>query len=235
MKTLTVIPARYASTRFPGKPLVLIDGVSMIERVYRQVQKSKKSNAIIVATDDERILNHVKDFGGEAMLTNANHPSGTDRCFEVYDYLNADFDLLVNVQGDEPKLAPEAIDSLIDFMEQNPMPIGTLARKANEPSEYQNSNTVKVVFNKQQQALYFSRSPIPFYRDKASSEFYQHIGIYAFKKEVIEELRKLQPSKLEQNESLEQLRWLDNSFNIGVELTTYRSQGIDTPEDINKL
>lgn len=235
MKTLTVIPARYASTRFPGKPLADIKGTTMIERVYRQVQKSKKTDAIIVATDHEKIKEHVESFGGKALITKESHLSGTDRCLEVWGKLGHDFDLLVNVQGDEPFLAPEAIDDLISFMEETEFPIGSMARKNNSVQDYDNPNVVKAVINNQRQALYFSRAKVPFHRDIEFSYFLQHIGIYAFKKDIILEINNLKDSHLEKCESLEQLRWLDNGIKMGLQLTEYISHGVDTPEDINKL
>ncbi|MGB0165483.1 MAG: 3-deoxy-manno-octulosonate cytidylyltransferase [Luteibaculum sp.] len=234
MKALCVIPARYASTRFPGKPLAEIQGMSMIERVYKQVEKSKKTSEIIVATDDQRILDHVLDFGGKAAMT-GDHKSGTDRCFEVWNKQKGAFDILINVQGDEPKIAPEAIDQVIGLIAEQNFEIATLANKSLDKEEYLNPNSVKVVLNKHAKALYFSRAPIPFYRDIPFDGFLKHIGIYAFSSGSIPKIAQLKQSDLELYESLEQLRWLSSGFSIGVGITSYVSQGIDSPEDINKF
>lgn len=207
----------------------------MVERVYRQVQKSTKTSAIIVATDDERIFEHVKAFGGEVMMTAESHPSGTDRCFEVWEKQTASYDALVNVQGDEPFLAPEAIDDLIGFLEMGGYDISTLAKERQDLEDFNNPNIVKAVVSEAGKALYFSRASVPFNRDKNEGKFLQHVGIYAFKGTVISKLKSLKSSTLEETEKLEQLRWLENNFNIGVALTQYIARGVDTPEDINKF
>lgn len=238
MKTLGVIPARYASTRFPGKPLAEIAGKSMIQRVYEQTQKSALLSELVVATDDERIFKHVISFGGNCVMTRTEHPSGTDRCFEAAQKMNAAFDIIVNIQGDEPFINPENIDALIRIFENENVQISTLICPLNDIESIESKDVVKVVIDKQFNSLYFSRFPVPFLRNQSKEEwlnqhnFYQHLGIYAFRFEVLSQLVKLQPSTLELAESLEQLRWLESSFKIKTLLTEKSIPGIDTPEDL---
>ncbi len=241
MKTLGIIPARYASTRFPGKPLVDILGKSMIQRVFEQVQKAKLMDKVIVATDDQRIFEHVVAFGGAVQMTKTDHLSGTDRCAEIAANL-AEFDLVVNIQGDEPFIDPSQIDQLIQLLhDRQDFDVATLAKKIKEEEELFSPNVVKLIWTRTQQAIYFSRNPIPFVRNAAreawlaQQDYYKHIGIYAFRRTELLTLAALAPSRLEQAESLEQLRWLENGYRIGIGITKLESIGIDTPEDLKKI
>ena len=239
LKTLGIIPARYASTRFPGKPLVLIQGKSMVQRVYEQVLQSSHISKAIVATDDQRIYDHVRAFGGHVAMTKTSHQSGTDRCAELAQQEN-EYDLVINIQGDEPFIAPRQIDQLVDLLQANSdFQIATLAKKMETKTDFWNPNIVKVVFDKQQRALYFSRSPIPHLRGNEDGfpkgNAFKHIGLYGFRRKTLLEIAQLAPSDLEQIESLEQLRWLDNGYAIAVGLTDIETIGIDTPEDLAKL
>ena len=241
MRILGIIPARYASTRFPGKPLVEIAGKSMIQRVYEQCKQANLLTDVIVATEDERILTHVLAFGGKVEMTDNQHVTGTDRAAEVAaKYPN--FDAYINIQGDEPFIAPQAIDILCQKMIENTPDIATLMQKITNVSQLESPNVVKVVTNNKGYALYFSRNVIPFLRNIQDSQqaltahsFYQHIGIYGFSKETLLQLSKLSCSALELAESLEQLRWLENGFSILTAITDYQSIAIDTPEDLAKI
>ena len=243
MKFLGIIPSRFASTRFPGKPLAIIDGKSMIQRVYEQAKKSEALSKVVIATEDESIKNHAEAFGAEVIMTSSFHKSGTDRCYEVVNILtNSDkqnrFDVIINIQGDEPFINPEQIDLLSKcFIDANTQ-IATLVKKVKTMDELFNSNVVKVIIDKNKKALYFSRSVIPFIRGKEeiswldSYVYFKHIGIYAYRENVLENVTKLQQSSLEIAESLEQLRWLENGYSIQTEITDYESFAIDTPEDL---
>ena len=242
MKVLGVIPARYASTRFPGKPLVDIQGKTMIQRVYEQAMKATSLSKVIVATDDERIFNHVKSFKGEVMMTSNVHQSGTDRCAEVINQLLSEaFDAVVNIQGDEPFINPSQIDSVVEVLKKEQFMIATLVKRIYTEGVIHNPNIVKAVFSSEGKALYFSRSPIPYLRNipidewLSKGEFYKHIGLYAYKSSVLKEIALLPPSRLEQLESLEQLRWLENGYAIGIAETNLETIGIDTPEDLLKV
>lgn len=242
MKVLGVIPARYASSRFPGKPLVDIQGKTMIQRVYEQAMKAKSLSKVIVATDDERIFNHVKSFKGEVMMTSDVHQSGTDRCAEVVNQLSSEaFDAVVNIQGDEPFINPSQIDSVVEVLKKEQFMIATLVKRVHTEGVIHNPNIVKAVFSSEGKALYFSRSPIPYLRNTptdewlSKGEFYKHIGLYAYKSAVLKEIALLPPSRLEQLESLEQLRWLENGYAIGIAETDLETIGIDTPEDLLKV
>ena len=235
-----IIPARFASTRFPGKALVQIEGKSMIQRVYEQATKVAALERVIVATDDGRIYQHVVDFGGEVQMTSLHHESGTDRCAEVAKGLSH-ADIIINIQGDEPFIQPKQIEALIEpFLTYESINIATLAKRLDNTKALFNPNTVKVVFNQQQKALYFSRSPIPFVRDVDEEywlekrTFYKHIGLYGFRKEQLLALAQLPKSQLEKAESLEQLRWLEAGYEIFVGLTELETFGIDTPDDLKK-
>ncbi len=244
MKIIGIIPARFASSRFPGKPLVEIQGKTMIQRVYEQVEKAELVNKTIIATDDERIFNHVKSFGGQVLMTHNKHQSGTERCAEIIEILknkNEVFDIAINIQGDEPFIAPELISDLSKFLiSNNHFQIATSAKKISNEETLFNNNVVKVVKSNQWKALYFSRQTIPFIRGEmqenwlSKHDFYKHIGIYAFRTATLLEIVKLPISTLEKLESLEQLRWLENDFPIGIMETELETIGIDTPEDLEK-
>ncbi len=239
MRILGVIPARYASTRFPAKPLVDLNGKSMIRRVYEQASKSKYLNKVVVATDHEEIYRHVNTFGGEVCMTSPQHASGTDRCYEVLTKEKGKFDYVINIQGDEPFIAPEQIDLLASLLDGK-TELATLIKKIGSVEQLLNPNLVKVVCSKNQEALYFSRSVIPYFRNMEQSEwvthhtYYKHIGMYAYRADVLEQITKLEISSLEKTESLEQLRWLENGFHIKVKETNIETIGIDTPEDLEK-
>ena len=235
-----IIPARYQSSRFPGKPLIDINGKTMIRRVYEQVTKAKRINKVIVATDDERIYNHVRSWDGNVKMTASNHQSGTDRIAEVANQLEG-VDFVVNIQGDEPFIHPQQIDQLCDFISKSSnFTIATLAKKIADADQLLNPNVVKVVFNQHQKALYFSRLPIPFQqREKKDwllhADYFKHLGIYAFRWKTLLKITNLPLGKLEKVESLEQLRWLEAGLDIGVAITKMESVSIDTPDDLKKL
>lgn len=239
---LAVIPARYASTRFPGKPLVEIRGKTMIQRVYEQVTQATQVDQAVVATDDERIFQHVQSFGGKVVLTRADHPSGTDRCAEVA-RLFPDADWVLNVQGDEPFVQPEQVDLLAQTLRNSAHGgIATLAKKISDPALLSNPNVVKVVFSEAAGALYFSRHPIPLVRGVddvndwlSKHSFYKHIGLYGFRRSTLLEVADLPPSPLERAESLEQLRWLEHGYRIAIGVTELETVGIDTPEDLQRV
>lgn len=241
--TLILIPSRYASTRFPGKPLVKIGGKPMVQHVYEKA--IAVSPFVYVATDDERIRLAVENFGGRAVMTSSAHRSGTDRCQEAYlkvkEMLGRDFDVVVNVQGDEPFIIPEQIESLIERFNEPDVQIATLAKPFERGEEIFDPNKVKVVFSARQTAIYFSRSPIPYCRGCEPKEwfgrvpYYKHVGMYAYRPKILEAITSLSPGMLEQAESLEQLRWLENGYRIAVSITHHESIGIDTPEDLKKI
>jgi 3-deoxy-manno-octulosonate cytidylyltransferase (CMP-KDO synthetase) len=245
IKSLGVIPARYASSRFPGKPLVMIDGKSMIMRVYEQAAKCASLNRVIVATDDDRIFSHVKESGGEVMMTAGFHSSGTSRIAEVVDNLTASdndtFDVIVNIQGDEPFIDPLQIELAVSLFDKPEVQIGTLIRKISENVDILNPNVVKVVIDHSGKALYFSRSPIPFLRGVPPEEwcrhyeFFRHIGLYAFRTAILKSVVNLPETPQEIAESLEQLRWLYNGYSIHTAITDIETVGIDAPEDLLKL
>ncbi len=241
MKIIGIIPARYASSRFPGKPLVNIGGKSMIERVYEQAKKATSLTDVVVATDDKRIENHVKSFGGNVIMTAITHQSGTDRCYETITKISTPYDIVINIQGDEPFIYPEQIDLVASCFNDSSTNIATLVKKINSQEDLFNTNTPKVILNKNKEAIYFSRQCIPYIRGKEPSEwlssqtFYKHIGIYAYRTEVLKELTGLQQSPLELAEALEQLRWIENGYQLKVEITAYESVAIDTPEDLKKI
>lgn len=241
MTVLGIIPARYQSTRFPGKPLAQLAGKSMIQRVYEQVQKAKSISRVAVATDDERIAAHVTSFGGLAVMTSPEHPSGTDRCQETLQKLAGIEDVVINIQGDEPLIHPEQIDAVAKLFSDPSTDIGTLARPISEPELLLNPNVVKLILQQSDFAIYFSRAAIPFQRGVAVEEwinhhtYLQHIGIYGYRSTVLQAITDLQPSNLEKRESLEQLRWLENGYRIKVGLTDQPSQGVDTPEDLKRV
>lgn len=236
MKIIGVIPARYASTRFPGKPLIDIGGKSMIQRVFEQCLKADVLADVMVATDDERILNHVIDFGGKAMLTAATHQSGTDRCAEVLSKLQESYDAIINIQGDEPFIDPEQIKLLASAFEHQQVDIASLKKAIKSEDEIRNPNVVKVVTNVHGEAIYFSRSPIPYRRNpEANITYFKHVGIYGYKAYILPQLTQLPMGNLEQAESLEQLRWLENGFKIMLKESDMETVAIDTPDDLNKV
>lgn len=239
---LGVIPARFASTRFPGKPLVEIEGKSMIQRVYEQARLAEMVQQLVVATDDERIFHHVQDFGGTVVMTDPGHPSGTDRCAEVAQHY-PEARLVLNIQGDEPFLQPAQINLLAaTLLHQDQFPIATLAKRIESADDLHSPHVVKVVFSQENgTALYFSRHPVPFVRGIPREDwllhqaFYKHIGLYAFRREALMQIAQLAPTPLEKAESLEQLRWLEHGLTIAIGLTQLETTGIDTPDDLERL
>jgi len=242
MIILGIIPARYASTRFPGKPLVNINGLPMIQRVYEQANKILTE--VCVATDDTRIQDAVKEFGGNVVMTSSNHTSGTDRCAEAVTLYeknkNIKVDIIINIQGDEPFIEPIQISQLINTFNKE-TEIATLIKKINSVDILEDTNKVKVVIDNKNNALYFSRSIIPYIRNTQKKEwlkkhdFYHHIGMYGYKRNVLMNICKLNKSPLEVSESLEQLRWLENGYKITTAITNIESMGIDTPNDLEKV
>jgi 3-deoxy-manno-octulosonate cytidylyltransferase (CMP-KDO synthetase) len=236
VKTIGVIPARFGSKRLVGKPLVSILGKPLIYHVYKQAKKSKLLNEILVATDDKRIKTAVEGFGGKALLTSPELPTGTDRVAQAVKYLNCD--IVLNIQCDEAFLNPKMLDQLIKFMQTDKkVQMGTLARKIKEEKKLSDPNVVKVVLDKNNFALYFSRLPIPYLRDhvKKKPDYYQHIGIYAFRKNFLMKFAKLKSTPLEKSEKLEQLRTLENGFKIKVRITEYNSFSIDSENDLRAI
>lgn len=246
LQVIGVIPARYDSSRFPGKPLVMINGMSMIQRVYEQALKCKNLSKLIVATDDERIKEHVNSFGGQVMMTAPYHRSGTERVCEVVEKLHYNdpenqYEVAVNIQGDEPYIDPFQIDSLISCFKEKDIQIATLIHEINSQDELLNPNIVKVIIDKNRRAITFSRAAIPFMRGVEIDNwlnhhtYYKHIGLYAYRTQVLEIITRLKPSPIEMVESLEQMRWIENGFVIHTELTNTESISVDTPEDLLKL
>ena len=239
MKVVGIIPARYNSTRFPGKPLAMIKGKTMIQRVCEQAWKSKL-DAVVVATDDIRIADEVLKFGGKYVMTDPRHQSGTDRCCEAVQMLEEHYDAVINIQGDEPFIDPRHINLLVDMISRDDTQLASLVKRIDEEEDLFGSTKVKVVLDKTSKALYFSRNPIPFMQNMAHEKwmqkgrFYQHIGIYAYKTETLHQIAMMQPSALEQAESLEQLRWLENGLSIRMAVVAGESISIDTPDDMAK-
>ncbi len=240
LKTIGIIPARYASSRFPGKPLVNIAGKTMIQRVYEQAHKSGSLNEVVVATDDDRIFSHVRDFGGKALMTSPAHQSGTDRCAEVLT-IHTGFDVAINIQGDEPFIDPAQIDLLVACFEKQDVCIATLIKKIATTEELFNTGIPKVVVDHMGKAIYFSRQTIPFQRNAPSQDwlhlhpYYKHIGIYGYRADTLAALTKLGVSTLEKAEALEQLRWIENGYAIQTAETTLETLSVDTPEDLEKI
>lgn len=241
MRSIAIIPARYASTRFPAKPLAMLGGKPIVQRVYEQVAKAVER--VVVATDDERIYDAVTAFGGEVVMTSTAHRSGTDRCAEAFEKLGCNADIVINVQGDEPFIAPEQIKTLVKCFENENIDIATLVKPFSVEDgidALENPNSPKVVLNAKGEAIYFSRSVIPYLRGIDRTEwlkhhtFYKHIGIYAFRAKTLNAVTQLTHSSLEDAEKLEQLRWLENGYKIGVGVTDIETIGIDTPEDLDK-
>jgi 3-deoxy-manno-octulosonate cytidylyltransferase (CMP-KDO synthetase) len=237
MQILGIIPARYASTRFPGKPLVDIGGKSMIHRVYEQAKKCIHLTEVIVATDDTRIYDHVLNFGGVAVMTSPDHQSGTDRCAEVA-LQHPQYNVIINIQGDEPYIDPEQISKVAACFNDSDTQLATLIKKISSEQELFNVNSPKVIINKLSEAIYFSRSPLPHLRGHEQSEwlkhftYFKHIGIYGYRADILQQVTKLPISSLEKAESLEQLRWIENGYRIKVAETELETHAIDTPEDL---
>ena len=241
MKFIGIIPARYGSSRFPGKPLADMAGKPMIQRVYEQVKKAL--DEVWVATDDERILQVVENFGGKAVLTSPDHKSGTDRCNEAFSKIGNEFDVVINIQGDEPFIQPQQIETLKTCFDSKDTELATLVKPFKKEDGFEvlfNPNSPKVILNKNSEAIYFSRSIIPYIRDVHHTEwldkhiFYKHIGMYAYRADILKKITLLPQSNLELAESLEQLRWIENGYKIKVGLTDIETIGIDTPEDMQK-
>jgi 3-deoxy-manno-octulosonate cytidylyltransferase (CMP-KDO synthetase) len=239
MKILGLIPARYASTRFPAKPLIDIAGKSMIQRVYEQAKKSTRLSKVVVATDHPEIFERVKSFGGEVCMTREDHVSGTDRCYEAMTLQPERFDYVINIQGDEPFIQPAQIDLLAARL-NGTTEIATLVKAIDAPEHLFNPNIVKAVVANNHEALYFSRSPVPHFLNTPESEWlsnhtiYKHIGMYSYLAEILEKITTLPVSSLEKAESLEKLRWLENGFRIVTATTSTETLGVDTPEDLHK-
>lgn len=242
MKTIVgIIPARFASSRFPGKPLIDIAGKSMIERVYAQAKKSGGLSEVIVATDHPAIEEKVRSFGGTVCLTSPDHPSGTDRCAEVLAKMEISCDAVLNIQGDEPFIDPRQIDLVCSCFDDARTDLATLIKKIVSAEVLFNPNSPKVIVDQQQFAIYFSRHPIPYIRGFEQEQwlsrhtFYQHIGIYGYRPHILQQITRLPPSSLEKAESLEQLRWVENGFKIKTAITPFETIAIDTPEDLERV
>lgn len=241
MRTIGIIPARYASSRFPGKPLADIDGKSMIQRVYEQAKKAHALHHVAVATDDERIKEAVLAFGGDVVMTSENHQSGTDRCLEAVNSFEQEFDVVVNIQGDEPYISPGQIDLILSCFSHENTEIATLIKLIDSNEELFDSNRPKVLVDDDDFAIYFSRQVIPHLRgvepEKWNEEFnfYKHIGMYAYRVETLKEICQLKQSRLEIAEGLEQLRWIESGFKVRTAITEEESFSIDTPQDLESL
>lgn len=246
MTAIVIIPARYDSTRFPGKPLYPLKGMPVIQHVYENAKRANLADDVIVATDSETIFERVLAFNGRAIMTDKKHPSGTDRIAEVAASL--DYDIIVNVQGDEPLIRPEMIDDVIAILNDERASIGTLIKKIEDPAEIIDPNVVKVIFDKDRFAIYFSRAPVPFYRDEwktleqvrfKSHEsrvlIYKHIGIYSYRRGVLLSLAGTEQTELEKAEKLEQLRAIESGMKIKVKETFFETYGVDTPEDLERV
>jgi 3-deoxy-manno-octulosonate cytidylyltransferase (CMP-KDO synthetase) len=243
MKSIGIIPARYASTRFPGKPLAIIAGKPMIQWVYERA--SEVFEWCFVATDDDRIKKVVEGFGGKVVMTSEQHKSGTDRCSEALDIIqssyNQKFDVVVNIQGDEPFIQPQQLGKLLDCFNDNQVQIATLVKAFSPDEDIFNPNSPKVIINSKRQAIYFSRSVIPFIRGKEKDEwqkshkFFKHIGLYAYRTDILKKITRLKQTPLELAESLEQLRWIENGFSITVAETDMETIAVDTPEDLERV
>ncbi len=236
MKILGIIPARYASTRFPAKPLIDIAGKTMIQRVYEQAKQCTLFSKIIVATDDDKIYDHVLQIGGDVMMTSTTHQNGTERCAEVIENLSDQFEIIINIQGDEPFVDPALFTMLIQAFKDPQIQIATLIKPIIDKAYIDNPNIIKVVKSVTNKALYFSRAAIPFQRNEAAKiQFYKHIGLYAYRKEVLLEIVKLGAGVYEQIEMLEQLRWLENNYPIHLIETDLEADSIDVPADLDRL
>ena len=239
MKIVGIIPARYGSSRFPGKPLAMIKGKTMIQRVCEQAWKSKLDD-VVVATDDISIADEVLKFGGKYVMTDPRHQSGTDRCCEALEILEEQYDAVINIQGDEPFIDPQHINLLVDMISCDDTQLASLVKRIDDEEDLFGSNKVKVVMDKTGNALYFSRNPIPYMRNVAHEKwlqkgcFFQHLGIYAYKAATLRQIATMQPTALELAESLEQLRWLENGLAIRMAVVEADSLAIDSPADLAK-
>lgn len=237
MKIIGIIPARYASTRFPGKPLADLGGQSMIERVYKQAKKSVALSKVVVATEHKLIFDHVISFGGDACMTAEHHPSGTDRCYEALTLEKQTFDYAINIQGDEPFIEPSQIDLLASYLDGQ-IQLATLIKKIVTVEQLHSNSEVKVTFNTRHEALYFSRAIIPYLQKVEEKDwlktydFYKHVGMYAYRTDILKAITKLGVSPLEKAESLEQLRWMENGYTITVAKTDVETMCVDTPEEL---
>jgi len=251
MSSVVVIPARYGSTRFPGKPLAPLKGIPLIRHVYENSLRSELAEEVVVATDDQRIFDTVISFGGQAVMTSKDHESGTDRIAEALSLLKREYDIIVNVQGDEPLIRPEMVDSVISVLDDRDAAMGTLVKKIGNPEEIFDPNVVKVVFDIRHYAIYFSRAPIPYHREEWTraaadpgmkggagllpGDCYKHIGIYSYRREALHKMTSFPASRLEQIEKLEQLRALENGLRIKVRETDAETAGVDTPGDLERI
>ncbi|MDH5365668.1 MAG: 3-deoxy-manno-octulosonate cytidylyltransferase [Cyclobacteriaceae bacterium] len=239
MKILGIIPSRYSSTRFPAKALADIAGKSMIQRTYEQAKQCELLNDVIVATDHQEIFDCVNRFDGQACMTKSTHQSGTDRCYEALHVQANKYDYVINIQGDEPFINPEQITQLAHLLDGKTQ-LATLVKTIDHKEDIFNPNVVKVIFNQSNEAIYFSRNPIPFGRNFSQDEwhnnhtYHKHIGIYAYRTDILKQITKLPTSSLENAESLEQLRWVENGYKIKIATTEFETIGIDTPEDLDK-
>lgn len=239
MKVLGIIPARYASSRFPGKPLIDLKGKTMIQRVYEGASLSSLISEVVVATDDKRIFDEVIRFGGKVIMTSEKHSTGTDRCAELAEKY-PEMDIIINIQGDEPLVDYRQLDQLISAFTNLDTQIATLGNRTISVEEIDNPNRIKIVLDKKNQALYFSRSAVPNYQHSKQNPldqypYLRHIGLYAYRSEILQQLTKLEVTLLEKTESLEQLRWLYHGFKIDVVETEFETPNIDVPEDVNKV
>lgn len=236
-----IIPARYASTRFPGKPLIDIKGKTMIQRVYDQASQTQSLDIVVVATDDERIYQHVKSWGGNVVMTGEEHPSGTDRCWDALQQLDGTYDYVINIQGDEPFIDPSQIDTLAEVLKDGTTELATLIIPVDSHEVLFDMGEVKVTLNENMEALYFSRMVIPYIKGVEQKDwhrhfnYFRHVGMYAYRTDVLQQVTQLPVSSLEKAESLEQLRWLEKGFKIKCAITNFDSHCIDTPEDIDKV
>ncbi len=241
MHSIGIIPARYGSSRFPGSTLVEINGKSMIRRVYEQAKKATALDHVVVATDDERIAAEIQQFNGEVMMTSKDHESGTDRCLDALQQLEQEFDIVVNIQGDEPFISPEQINLILSCFHSENTEIATLVKLIADEQELWNPNKPKVLMDEDDFAILFSRQCIPHIRGvekeqwNDSFNFYKHIGMYAYRTETLKEICKLKPSRLEKAEGLEQLRWIESGYRIKTAITEEEALSVDTPEDLEKL
>jgi 3-deoxy-manno-octulosonate cytidylyltransferase (CMP-KDO synthetase) len=239
-KIIGIIPARYASTRFPAKALAMIQGKTMVQRVYEQALQASALSKVIVATDHHLIYDHLQSFGGQVVMTSTDHPSGTDRCYEALQKTESSFDFVINIQGDEPFIQPQQINILAACLTDSQTQIATLVKKIADSDTLFDPNKPKVVLNANSEAIYFSRQALPYIRGTQTGQwldkhtFYKHIGMYAYRTDILAQLTRLPVSGLEKAEALEQLRWLENGYRIKVAITPYDSLGIDTPEDLIK-